>query len=100
MQSFLKMKINKTIIVLSALFLFYVTVSPYAALAISLNRHDGLGSVAEITDPAGAITENYTYDPYGNPSIINSAIANRYKFTSQEFDEESRLHHYNRRTYD
>src|SRR3989338_8012063 len=100
MQSFLKMKINKTIIVLSALFLFCVTVSPYTALAISLNRHDGLGSVAEITDSTGAIAENYTYDPYGNPSVINSTIGNRYRFTGQEFNEESGLYHYNRRTYD
>ena len=61
--------------------------------------YDGLGSVSEITDNTGAIAENYTYDVYGNPSIINSTIGNRYRFTGQEFDEESGLHHFNARTY-
>ncbi|HCI45356.1 MAG TPA: hypothetical protein DE315_07510 [Candidatus Omnitrophica bacterium] len=62
--------------------------------------YDGLGSASEITDATGTIAENYTYDAYGNPSVINSVIANRYRFTGQEFDEESGLYHYNRRTYD
>ncbi|HCI45358.1 MAG TPA: hypothetical protein DE315_07520 [Candidatus Omnitrophica bacterium] len=61
--------------------------------------YDGLGSVSEITDTIGAVVENYTYDAYGNPSVVNSTINNRYRFTGREFDEESGLYHYNRRTY-
>ena len=63
-------------------------------------NYDGLGSVTELTDATGAIAENYTYDPYGNPSIVNSVIGNRYRFTGREFDEESGISHYRARAYD
>ncbi len=63
-------------------------------------HQDGLGSVTELTDSAGTVAENYIYDPYGNPSIVNSAIGNRYRFTGREFDEESGIYHYRARAYD
>ncbi len=63
-------------------------------------HQDGLGSVTELTDATGALAENYTYDPYGNPSVINSTISNRYRFTGREFDEENGIYHYRARAYD
>ncbi len=63
-------------------------------------HQDGLGSVTELMDATGAIAENYTYDPYGNPSVINSIVGNRYRFTGREFDEESGIYHYRARAYD
>jgi RHS repeat-associated protein len=62
-------------------------------------HYDGLGSVTEITDDTGAIVENYTYDPYGTPSLTISTINNRYRFTGREYDEESGLYHYRARAY-
>ncbi len=61
--------------------------------------YDGLGSVTEITDSTGTVVENYTYDVYGTPSVTISAIGNPFRFTGQEYDEESGLHHFNSRTY-
>jgi RHS repeat-associated protein len=55
-------------------------------------HYDGLGSVTEITDASGSVVENYTYDPYGTPSIINSAIGNPFRFTGRRFDEETGLY--------
>ncbi|MCK5609144.1 hypothetical protein KAR91_45135 [Candidatus Pacearchaeota archaeon] len=63
-------------------------------------HYDGLGSVTEVTDSAGTIVENYTYDPYGNPSVTNSLIENPYMFTGRRWDEESTLYHYRARAYD
>ena len=63
-------------------------------------HYDGLGSVTELTDKYGVVKENYTYDPYGMPSITNSAVGNPYRFTGREFDEESGIYHYRARQYD
>jgi RHS repeat-associated protein len=62
-------------------------------------HYDGLGSVTEITDDTGSIIENYTYDPFGAPSVTTSTINNRYRFTGREYDEESGLYHYRARAY-
>ena len=62
-------------------------------------HYDGIGSVTEITDDAGSIVENYTYDPFGTPSLTTSTINNRYRFTGREYDEESGLYHYRARAY-
>ena len=62
-------------------------------------HHDGLGSVSEITDAAGNVVENYTYDVYGQPSVTQSLIGNPYRFTGREYDEESGIYHYRARAY-
>ena len=62
-------------------------------------HHDGLGSVTEITNSAGTVIENYSYDVYGQPSVVTSSISNRYRFTGREFDEETGLSHYRARAY-
>jgi RHS repeat-associated protein len=62
-------------------------------------HYDGLGSVAEITNSAGSVSENYTYDAFGMPSVTTSSIGNPYRFTGREFDEESGIYHYRARAY-
>ena len=67
---------------------------------------DGLGSVTHLTNPNGAIVEQYTYDPYGKPSIFDgvgtpltaSAFGNRFLFTGREYDQETGFY-YNRARY-
>lgn len=69
---------------------------------------DGLGSVTELADSAGAVVEKYEYDAYGKPSIFDgsnnslpeSAIGNVYMFTGRRFDKESGLYYYRARYYD
>ncbi len=68
---------------------------------------DGLGSITHLTNKDGQVIEQYTYDPYGKPSIFDgagnplmtSAFGNRYLFTGREYDQETSLYHYRARTY-
>ena len=70
-------------------------------------NRDGLGSVSELTDNAGAVVEKYLYDVYGKTIIkdasdnvlTQSAIGNRYGFTGRELDSETGLYHYRARAY-
>ncbi len=67
---------------------------------------DGLGSIIGLTNPQGKIVEQYTYDPYGKPSIFDgagnpltaSAFGNHYLFTGREYDQETGLQ-FNRARY-
>ncbi len=64
-------------------------------------HYDGLGSVTELTNVSGTtVIENYTYDPYGTPSVITSSIGNPFRYTGRRFDEESGNYYYRRRYYD
>ncbi len=63
-------------------------------------HYDGLGNVTEVTNSSGTIQENYTYDPYGTPSVTSSSIDNPYRFTGRRFDEESGVYYYRARQYD
>jgi len=68
---------------------------------------NGLGSVSEITDSAGAVVERYEYDVYGR-SVVRDAtgtpldgsnIGNPFTFTGREYDLETGLFHYRARYY-
>ncbi len=80
---------------------------------------DGMGNVIGLTflnDPnvtgnlyeVPYFVESYTYDPFGNPFIYDSAgqlleasaVANPYMFTGRRYDTESGLYYYRMRMYD
>jgi len=76
---------------------------------------NSLGSPEALTDPTGNVVERYSYDAYGevtvldasyNPLPLNawgtphSPVGNPYLFTSRELDEEAGLYHYRTRGYD
>lgn len=70
---------------------------------ITFTHSDILGSALLISDEAGAIVQQYEYDPFG---AIISSLGNsdgsgesRYLFTGQEYDAESNLYYYNSRYY-
>ncbi len=71
-------------------------------------HYDGLGSVTEVTDLAGAVQESYKYDPYGQPSFFDgsgsplteSSIGNPYMFTGRRWDNETDIYYYRARMYD
>lgn len=68
---------------------------------------DGLGSVREISNAAGAVVEKYDYDVYGkmrirdggNNVLEKSAVGNPYSFTGRRYDAETGLYHYRARAY-
>lgn len=60
---------------------------------------DGLGSVSELTDSTGAVTEAYKYDAFGNLQTP-PATGNPYTYTSREYDAETGLYFYRARYYD
>ncbi|MBI3661728.1 MAG: RHS repeat-associated core domain-containing protein [Acidobacteria bacterium] len=63
---------------------------------------DGHGSVRQLTDSAGAVTDTYTYDAFGN--LISrtftgtSPTPNHYLYAGEQFDEDLNLY-YNRARY-
>ena len=63
-------------------------------------HQDGLGSVTDLTDAAGATAKSYTYDAYGNILESPGTLEQPYTYTGREFDSESGLYYYRTRYYD
>ena len=65
---------------------------------ISFYGYDGHGSVRQLFDSTGAITDTYDYDAFGN--LINStgSTPNNYLFAGEQFDPALNLY-YNRARY-
>lgn len=60
---------------------------------------DALGSTIALTDPTGAIQQQYSYDPYGNVAQANgTAFTNPYQYTGREVDGLG-LYYYRARYY-
>jgi RHS repeat-associated protein len=59
---------------------------------------DHLGSVAQITTSAGAVSLTREYDPWGN--LLQGAGSSGFAFTGREWDSEIALHYYRARYYD
>ncbi len=66
-------------------------------------------SITALTDNSGTPVERYAYTAYGEPTILDgpgattrtaSFIGNPYLYTSQEYDAESALYHFNARMYE
>ena len=63
-------------------------------------HQDGLGTVTDLTDSAGAVAKSYAYDAYGNIVDQTGTVESSYAYTGREFDSESGLFYYRARTYD
>jgi RHS repeat-associated protein len=59
---------------------------------------DGHGSVRYLTSSAGAVTDTYDYDAFGNLISSTGLTANNYLFAGEQFDPELGLY-YNRARY-
>lgn len=61
---------------------------------------DALNSTIALTDPTGAIREQYSYDPYGNVTLSDTTtgFTNPYQYTGREADSPG-LYYYRARYY-
>ncbi len=60
--------------------------------------YDGHGSVRLLTDAAGAVTDTYDYDAFGNLLSSTGLTPNHYRFAGEQFDFDLGLY-YNRARY-
>ncbi|MGH7259451.1 MAG: RHS repeat domain-containing protein, partial [Nitrospiraceae bacterium] len=63
-------------------------------------HQDGLGTVTDLTDSAGAVAKAYAYDAYGNILESPGTVEQPYTYTGREFDAETGLYYYRARYYD
>ena len=76
---------------------------PLAMLQGGLTNYynaDGLGSVTSLTNAAGAATQTYTYDSFGNLLASTGSVGNPFRYTGREFDPETGLYFYRARYFD
>jgi len=64
----------------------------------SFYSYDGHGSVRQLTNSAGAVTDNYDYDAFGNLVNSTGATPNNYLFAGEQYDASLGLY-YNRARY-
>jgi RHS repeat-associated protein len=60
---------------------------------------DALGSTLAVGDGSGSVVNEYTYDPFGAPTVPNPALANAFQFTGRENDGLANLYNYRARYY-
>jgi RHS repeat-associated protein len=68
--------------------------------ATSYYLDDGQGSVRNLTDSSGAVTDSYTYDAFGNAQSSTGSTINPYRYTGQQFDSLTGLYDLRARYYD
>ena len=65
---------------------------------MSFYGYDGHGSVRQLTNAAGTVTDTYDYDAFGNLSNSTGSTPNNYLFAGEQFDPALGLY-YNRARY-
>jgi RHS repeat-associated protein len=82
----------------------YVTnnMNQYAEVGDRTYTFDAIGSVHELTTAAGAVANDYSYDPFGIPLESSEAISNPFEFVGQfgAIKDGSILSHMRARYYD
>jgi len=59
---------------------------PTAHCTLSFYQYDGHGSVRQLTDASGAITDEYDYDVFGNLIYRSGTTSNDYLYSGEQFD--------------
>jgi len=70
------------------------------AWSASFYTTDGSGSVRQLTDESGAVTDTYTYDAFGKLISQTGATPNAYLYRGERFDADLGLYHLRARSYD
>ena len=63
-------------------------------------HQDGRSHVVSLTTTDGLVAEQISYDVYGRPSVVRSAVGNPYLFAGRRFDPETGFYYYRMRYYD
>lgn len=83
---------------------YYLGASPEGQIEGADNAHyyhgDGLGSVMNLTDGQGVVTDTYDYDDFGQATVVQGSTANVYRYTGQQYDADSGLCYLRARYYD
>jgi RHS repeat-associated protein len=61
---------------------------------------DGLGSLTSVSNTAGALSQTYTFDSFGNQTASSGSVMNGFRYASREFDAESALYYMRARYFD
>jgi len=67
--------------------------------AVSFYSMDGHGSVRQLTDQAGIVTDTYTYDAFGKLISRTGTTPNPYLYAGERFDSDLGLYHLRARYY-
>jgi RHS repeat-associated protein len=68
--------------------------------ASALYEQDGVGSVTSLSSPAGALSNSYTYDAFGNTTALSGSFVNAYRYAARDYDPETGLQYSRARYYD
>jgi len=61
--------------------------------------YDGAGSVRELTDTTGKVTDGYEYDAYGNSFTKQGTTPNNYLYRGEQYDNDLGLYYLRARYY-
>src|SRR5690606_8518698 len=67
---------------------------------VSYYLYDGHGSTRALSNAAGAVTDSYHYDAFGNLLNSNGGTANSYLYTGEQFDAGLNQYYLRARYYD
>ena len=69
------------------------------AWSVSFYGYDGSGSVRQLTNTAGAVTDEYEYDAYGNSFTKQGTTPNNYLYRGEQYDPDLGLYYLRARYY-
>src|SRR6185437_8827563 len=61
--------------------------------------YDGGGNVRQLTNSAGAVTDSYEYDAFGNSFTVSGSTPNNYLYRGEQYDTDLGLHYLRARYY-
>ena len=65
----------------------------------SFYGYDGAGSVRQLTNLAGTVTDTYSYDAFGNLLNSTGSTPNSYKYRGEQYDPNLNLYYLRARCY-
>jgi RHS repeat-associated protein len=66
---------------------------------MSFYGYDGSGSVCQLTDASGAVTDSYEYDAFGNKIGSTGTTPNNYLYRGEQYDPDLGLYYLRARYY-
>jgi RHS repeat-associated protein len=63
------------------------------AWTTSFYGYDGFGTVRQLTDPTGAVTDTYDYDAWGNTVNQTGSTPNVYRYRGEQYDPDLNLYY-------